>query len=114
MDLNVANKKNVIFSIYRPGKQNINYFLNSLSEGLDFYSKYYENICILGDFNATPSNPHLTLLLENQNLKSMIKNTTCFKSLNGSAIDLILTNYNYLYQKSKFFETGTSDHHHLI
>ena len=54
MELNVANKKYVIFSIYRPPKQNINYFLNSLSEGLDFYSKYYENICILGHFNATP------------------------------------------------------------
>ena len=64
MELNIANKKYVIFSIYRPPKQNINHLLNSLSEGLDFYSKH-ENICILGDFNATPSNPRLTLFLEN-------------------------------------------------
>ena len=69
MELNVANKKHVIFSIYRPPKQNINYFLNSLSEGLHFYSKHYENICILGDFNGIPSNPRLTLFLEIQNLK---------------------------------------------
>ena len=40
MELNVANKKYVIFPKYRPPKQNINYFLNSLSEGLDFYSKH--------------------------------------------------------------------------
>ena len=56
-----ANKKYVIFSIYRPPKQSINYFLNSLSERLDFYSKQFENNCILGDFNAKPSNPRLTL-----------------------------------------------------
>ena len=64
MELNIANKEYVIFSIYRPPKQNINHLLNSLSEGLDFYSKH-KNICILGDFNATPSNPRLTLFLEN-------------------------------------------------
>ena len=89
--LNVANKKYVIFSIYRLPRQNINYFLNSISEALDFYLKHYENIFILGDFNATLSNPHLTLFLENKNLKSIIENPTCFKSSNGSANDLILS-----------------------
>ena len=61
VELNAANKKYVIFSIYRPPKQNINYFLNSLSEGLDLYLKHYENICLLGDFKATLSNRHLTV-----------------------------------------------------
>ena len=86
---------------------------DSISEGLDFYLKYYENIWILGGFNATSSNPCLTLFLENQKLKSIIKNPTCFKSSNGSAVDLILTNRSYL-KKSQSFETGISDHHHLI
>ena len=44
IELNIVNKKHVIFFIYRPTKQNINYFLDSLSEGLDFYSKHYKNI----------------------------------------------------------------------
>ena len=56
MELNVANKKYVIFSIHRPPKQNIIVYLDWLPEGLDLYSKHCENICILGDFNATPSN----------------------------------------------------------
>ena len=64
MELNLAN--NVILSIYRPPKQNINYSLNILSEGLHFYSKHYENICILGDFVEIASNPRLTPFLENQ------------------------------------------------
>ena len=54
------------------------------------------------------------MFLEIQNLKIMIKNPTCFKTSNGSATDLILTNNSYLYQKSQSFETGISDHHHLI
>ena len=39
MDGNIANKKYVIFSIYRPPNQNLNFFLDRLSEGLDLYSK---------------------------------------------------------------------------
>ena len=114
IELNVANKRYVIFSIYRPPKQNLNFFLDRLSEGLDFYSKNYENICIIGDFNATPSNPNLIQFFENQNLKNLVKNPTCFKSFQGSTIDLILTNNIYLFQKTQSFETGISDHHHLI
>ena len=34
--------KNVIISVYRPTKQIIYFFWDRLSEGLDFYSKYYE------------------------------------------------------------------------
>ena len=63
------------------------------------YAKHYENICILGDFNATPLNPRLAPVLGNQSLKSMIKNPTCFKSSNGLAVDLILTNNRYFYHK---------------
>ena len=61
MELIVANKEYVVFYIYRPPKQNINYVLKSLSD------------------NATPSYPRLTLFLENQILKSIVKNPKCFR-----------------------------------
>ena len=57
MGLNVSNKKYIIFLIYRPPNQSINHGLDRLSEGLGFFLKHYENICILGHFNATLSNP---------------------------------------------------------
>ena len=60
MELIVANKKYAVFYIYRPPKQNINYVLKSLSD------------------NAAPSYQRLTLFLENQILKSMVKNPKCF------------------------------------
>ena len=94
-----------------PPKQSKNYFWDTSSEGLD---SYYKNICILGDFNSTPSNPSLTMFLENQNLKNLIKNPTCVKYSNLSAIDLILTDNSYLDQLGQSFETEVSDHHNLI
>lgn len=91
MELSVANNEYVIFSINRSSKQNINYFLDRLLEGPYFYLEQNKNIRIIGNFNATHSNPHLILFLENQNLNHLIKNLTCMKSSNESAIDLILT-----------------------
>ena len=44
----------------------------------------------------------------------MIESPTCFKSIEGSCIDLILTNKKSYFQKSNTFETGISDHHLLI
>ena len=41
------------------------------------------------------------------------KNNTCFKG-EGSCIDLILTNRKFSFNNSTSFETGLSDHHHLI
>ena len=48
------------------------------------------------------------------NLKSLIKEPTCFKNLNKpTCIDLILTNHPKSFQNSSVFETGLSDFHKL-
>ena len=48
------------------------------------------------------------------NLKSLIKEPTCFKSIdNPSCIELILTNYPKCFQNSGVYETGISDFHKL-
>ena len=51
---------------YRPPNQNINFFLDKLSEAPDIYSKHYENICIFGDFNATSGNNNMSNGLSQQ------------------------------------------------
>ena len=49
------------------------------------------------------------------NLKSLIKEPTCFKSVdNPSCIDLILTNHPKCFQNSGVYETGISGFHKLI
>ena len=52
--------------------------------------------------------------MSNQCLSNLIKGPVCFKSANGSMIDLFLTTNKHLFQKTDSFETDISDNHHLI
>ena len=44
----------------------------------------------------------------------MMKQNTCFKGDGGSCIDLLITNSKFSFMKTNSFETGLSDHHHMI
>ena len=46
-------------------------------------------------------------------LASLIDFTTCYKSINPTCIDLILTNKKNHFMKSTTFETNLPDHHKL-
>ena len=103
----------VFLCIYRPPAQIKQYFLESLSMIVDHYSSIYDNLIILGDFNLKPDSPILISFMQSLNLFNIIKSNTCFKG-NGTCIDLILTNRKYCFKHSSIYETGLSDHHHLI
>ena len=60
-----------------------------------------------------PNCPALTSFMQSFNLFNLIKTNTCFKG-KGSCIDLILTNRKYCFNHSSTFETGLTDHHHLV
>ena len=103
----------MLVCIYRPPKQDSQYFLENLSLIIDHYSSIYDNHIILGDFNMEPKNPKLASFMNSFNLYNLIKSNTCFKG-SGSCIDLILTNRKYCFKHTSTFETGLSDHHYLI
>ena len=67
---------------------------------------------ITKSYLVKPTDP-LMMTLNEHDLINFIKNNTCFKG-EGSCIDLILTNRKFLFKNSTSFETGLSDHHHLI
>ena len=69
---------------------------------------------ITGDFNMKVTDKNLIPFIEAYELYSLIKKPTCFKSKKGRCIDLTLTNKKHSFMKSQSFETGFSDHHHLI
>ena len=112
-ELNLRKEKWMFVCIYRPPKQDSQYFLENLSLIIDHYSSIYDNHIILGDFNMEPKNPKLASFMHSFNLYNLIKSNTCFKG-SGSCIDLILTNRKYCFKHTSTFETGLSDHHHLI
>ena len=112
-ELNLRKEKWMFVCIYRPPKQSSQYFLDNLSLIIDHYSGTYDNYIVLGDFNIDPKNSKLTSFMQSFNLYNLIKSNTCFKG-GGSCIDLILTNRKYCFKHTSTFETGLSDHHHLI
>ena len=103
----------MIVTIYRPPQQDLEYFVEHISYILDQYQRY-ETVVVIGDFKAEPNDKKLSPLIENYNLYNLIKNPTCFKSSKGRCIDLVLTNRKHSFMHSKTFETGFSDHHHMI
>ena len=80
---------------------------------IDLFADTYDNYLIVGDFNMEPSDPSLKAFLNSSNLYNLIKSSTCFKG-KGSCIDLFLTNRKYSFKCSDSYETGISDHHHMI
>ena len=68
----------------------------------------------MGDFNEVATQSEVASFMTNFSLSSLFHDPTCFKSSDGRCIDLILSNKRRSFQKSNSFETGISDHHHLV
>ena len=68
----------------------------------------------MGDFNANESNPAMETFLSQHKCKNIIKSKTCYKSQEGSCIDLFITSRYSVYQFSHVFETGINDHHLMV
>ena len=85
-----------------------------IGRGIDFYSSKYNNFIVLGHLNKEISNSFLGNFCTSYNLKSLIIEPTCFKSVdNSSCMDLVLTNHPKCFQNSGIYETGISDFHKL-
>ena len=114
VELNLRKDKWLLLASYRPPCQNQKYFLDNMETLIDFHSKSSGKLLILGDLNMEVHESSLKTFIEERELYSMIKTPTCFKSVRGRCIDLLLTNSKYSFQKSQSFETGFSDFHHMI
>ena len=109
------NKRRWLFiGIYKSPSQSDNEFTNRFSLIIDYYSPYYENLILIGDFNLSTENQHLDVLIQAYNLNSLINKPTCFQSNTPTRIDLILINKKNLFKLSNTLETGISDHHKLV
>ena len=100
-----------MISIYWSPSQDSEFFLYSLTIVLDHFTKTYDNYLTMGDFNLKPHDKRLGQ--SSNNLVNLVKTNTCFKG-SGSCIDLILMNRKYFFKNTTSYETGLSDHHHMI
>ena len=111
-ELNLQNIKMLINCSYNPHKADIGNHLVTLNSFLDVHSTKYEKNFIMGDFNVEIDDPKMQTFCEVYNIKSLIKQPTCYKNpIKPSCIDLMLTNFPRMFQSTCVIETGLSDFH---
>ena len=113
-EVNLKKEKWLVTSIYKAPSQENKYFLWYLTDLLEFYSTRHEKVIVLGDFNIEAENKAMKDFLQEHTFYNMMKQNTCFKGDGGSCIDLPITNSKFSFVKTNSFETGLSDHHHMI
>ena len=115
IEINLRKCKWLLFGTYHPPSQPDSYYFENVSAALDIYTKFYNKILLVGDFNAEDSEPCLSDFLYKHECKNLVKDKTCFKSTeNPSCIDLFLTNSQYSFQSTFAVATGFSDFHKMV
>ena len=113
-EINLKKEKWLVASIYKAPSQENKYFVWYLTNLLEFCSTRYEKVIVLGDFSIEAENEVMKDSLEEHTFYNMMKQNTCFKGDGGSCIDLLIANSKFSFMKTNSFETGLSDHHHMI
>ena len=114
LEIIIHETKWLIGNFYNPDKSKISNNLEHLSKHMDNYLPFYDNIILLGDFNAEMSENAMIDFYDIYNLKNLVKDPTCFKNIeHPSCIDLISTNRPKRFQKTVVTETGLSDFHKM-
>ena len=115
IEINLRKSKLLLCGCYHPHKQSNDYFLHHLGNALDKFSKTYSNFLLVGDFNAEESNSSMAEFLNNYGAKNIVKEKTCFRSLNNpSCIDLFITNKPRSFQNTQTINIGISDFHKMV
>ena len=117
IEINLRKTKLLFFGGYRSEHPEYGLakseFLEQLRFGLDKYSGY-EKVLVTGDFNIDNDEEILQDFLFEQNFKNLVKEPTCYKSVeNPSSIDVFLTNTPLSFQNTITVETGLSDFHKM-
>ena len=109
IELNLRNKKWILFGGYNAKKERISYFLNHVGQAIDKFIGNYDNLLLIGDYNSETKEEHMKDFCDTYDLQNLIKEPTCFKSVeNPTTIDYILTNRHMSFHTSIAIETGIS------
>ena len=99
----------LLINAYKPPSVNTSLFCDQISRLLDFNSLTYKHIVLLSDFNMRITDSNFQAFYKSHDLYNLIKEKTCFKSIGGTCIDLILTKQKYSFKNSFPIDTGVSD-----
>ena len=115
IEINVIKTRWLFCGCYHPPSQSDQYLLENIGKALDKYSKHYDKLRLVGDFNAEESDPYLSQFLYEYNAKNIVKENTCFKNaLNLNCIDLFITNSPLSFQNTVAVSNGLFDFHNIV
>ena len=87
IELNFKKCKWLLSEIYHPLSQSDQYFFDRLDNALDVYFNY-ENILLVGDFNAQIGETCLDTFLNQHELKNVNKEPPCYKNSENSRFNI--------------------------
>ena len=105
---------------YNPESINRDILFEEINNTLSKAINKYQNILFIGDLNIdlkvtnNDKKHFLEDLCDTFDFTNMIKAKTCFMSIEGSSIDVMLTNKPRSFYKTITIETGLSDHHKMV
>ena len=94
IEINIRKQKWLLLPIYRNPTQDPRYFIDNVSRIIDKHTPSCENFLIIGDFNMEVGDKAMSTLISTYQLYSLYQGATCFKTIKGRPIDLMLTNKN--------------------
>ena len=101
IELNLRKRKWLVNCFYNDNNSNICDCLKSLGKSLNILLTNYDQVFLMGNFNAEEVNIHIKNFCNLYKLKNLIKVPTCFKNPdNPKTINLMLTNSVRSFQNS--------------
>ena len=76
IELNLRRKKWLLCCSYNPKYSQISHHLKEIEKNLDVLISKYDNIILIGDFNAEPADTVVSDFCEIYNLKNIIREKT--------------------------------------
>ena len=116
----IVKKKWYVLFAYRPPSTNTTMFFNEVYVTLNKIIGKYDHNLLVADLNideletASDSSNHLSDAKGISNLTNLVKKPTCFKSQDGTLIDLMSINRPRSFLKSQNFEIGLNVCHKLV
>ena len=83
IEINLRSRKLLLSCSYNPKTNLIADHLHCIGRGIYLYSSKYNDFVVLGDLNTEVSNLVMEQFCASCNLKSLIKEPTCFKSVDN-------------------------------
>ena len=84
VEINFYKSKWFLFGMYHPPTQNKNFYFENVGRVLDLYTQNYDYLA--GDLNAEESEIILSNFIQLYDLRNLVKENTCFKSIENPSL----------------------------